>query len=319
MTVFHICLYIFLSLAFVFFLGGYIIFLFVSRRRSERPDTFEDMFFKIKTSDQTRERLRRDYDWFNNSPRENITISSHDNLELFATLIRAKEAIAPKGVIILLHGYRSSARRDLCLQMRILHDEGYHLIVAHQRAHGKSEGKYICYGVNERYDAMLWRQKAALIFGDDMPVALMGLSMGGATVLMASELADKNDTALRCIVADCPFSSPWDIVSEVIWNKYRLYPKPILHVVNLWCRLIAKFDLRGASAPKSVAASHLPVLILHGDNDLFVPHSHSKRVSAAAAKNTKLVLISKADHAQAIFYDENLYKKELLSFLEKYM
>jgi pimeloyl-ACP methyl ester carboxylesterase len=276
------------------------------------------MFNKVDASDASRARLRVDYDWFDQNKDEDIYLTSSDGLKLAATVVRVKDKDS-KGVIILFHGYRSAFRRDLCLQMRILHEAGYDIIAAHQRSHGKSEGKYICYGIKEREDAMLWRAKAAELFGKDTPVALMGLSMGGATVLMASDLADQKDTALRCIVADCPFSYPWDIVREVMLNRYKLYHVPMLYFINFWCRAIAKYSLCSNSSKKSVCASHLPILIFHGDSDTFVAHSHSRSVADASPRNTRLVTIPGADHAQAIFYDEELYTKELLSFLEKHM
>lgn len=318
MTALYICLSVFISAILILFAIGYIIFYISARRRRERPDGFEDTFRKVKDTDPVKKRLKTDYDWFEGIKKEDITVISHDGLKLFAELLRVTDG-TPKGTVILFHGYRSSARRDFCLQIRILHDAGYHVIAVHQRSHKKSEGKYLCYGLNERRDAILWVKKAKELFGKDMPLALMGLSMGGATVLMASGLASKNDPSLRCVVADCPFSSPWDIISEVVWAKYKIYPYPVMYFTNFWFRVLAKCDLRETSSADSAAASHLPILIFHGDNDTFVLSEHSKKVHKKASLNTKLVLIPDADHAQAIFFDEELYKKELLDFLSEHM
>lgn len=319
MTFIYILLSLILSLLAIFIIAGYVIFLRVCKRRPERPDTFEGMFNENKLSLSTEARLREDYDWFDKNRTDEISITSMDGLKLYATVINAKKESAPKGVVIIFHGYRSSARRDTCMQMRILHEAGYHLIVADQRAHGRSEGKYICYGTKERFDAMAWRKKAADIFGKDMPTALMGLSMGGATVLMASALADSSDKALRCVVADCPFSSPWDIVSYVIWKRHRIYPKPILFFVNFWCRALAKFDLTHPTSAKCASSTHLPILIIHGDRDGYVPHHHSVDIVNASPKKSKLSLFENADHGEAIFYDEERYTTELLSFLNDNM
>ena len=317
MTAFYICLSVLLFFLLVLILVGYAVFGFASRRWHERENTFEGTFLKILDNEAFIKKLRPDYEWFDSITPEGIEIRSHDGLMLYADLLRVKD-IPAKGTVILFHGYRSAARRDFCLQIRILYEAGYNVIAAHQRAHGKSEGKYLCYGLNERRDAMLWRKKASEIFGQDMPTALMGLSMGGATVLMASGLASEEDTSLRCVIADCPFSSPWDIIKEVTWSKYRIYPYPVMYFTNLWFMLLAKCNLKSTSSSESVATTHLPILVIHGDNDTFVVPEHSKKV-AAASDSVKLVLIPNANHAQAIFYDEELYKKELLSFLDKHM
>ena len=319
MTFIYIFLLIIFLISAIFMIAGYVIFLRVCKRRPERHETFEGMFSENKLSLSTEVRLREDYNWFDESRTEEISITSMDGLKLYATVINARKDTVPKGVVIVFHGYRSSARRDTCMQMRILHEAGYHLIVADQRSHGRSEGKYICYGSKERFDAMAWRKKAADIFGEDIPVALMGLSMGGATVLMASALANKSDKALRCIIADCPFSSPWDIVSYVIWKRHKIYPKPILYFVNFWCKALAKFDLTAPTSAKCVANTHLPILIFHGDSDGYVPHRHSVNIADASKKRVKLSLFKDADHGEAIFYDEEGYTKELLTFLKNNM
>ncbi len=318
MIALYICLALLASIILFFLIGGYVVFFVASVRCKEVEDTFENAFVKIKDNPTLKERLRQDYKWFENIEKEDLTITSHDNLKLFANLIRAKND-KPKGVVICFHGYRSYVRRDLCMQMRILHEENYHVIAVHQRSHRKSEGKYVCYGLKERHDAIRWRKKAGEIFGDDMPVALMGLSMGGATVLMASDLADKNDRALRCIVADCPFISPWTIISEVMRKRYRVPAFPLIYFTNLWFRILARCKLRETTALKSISSSHLPALIFHGDADTFVASEHSKTIAKNSPHNTKLVLIPNADHAAAIFHDEQLYKKELFEFLDKHM
>lgn len=315
----YISLSVIFSLFIIFMISGYIVFLRVCKRRSERPNTFEELFSREKLSLSAELRLRSDYNWFDENKAKEISIHSADGLKLYATIIHAKKDTAPKGVVLIFHGYRSSARHDTCLQMKILHDAGYHLVVADQRSHGRSEGKYICYGAKERFDAMLWRKKVSEIFGENTPVALMGLSMGGATVLMASALADKSDKALRCIIADCPFSSAWDIVSYVIWRKHRIYPQPILYFVNFWCRILAKFDLTVPTSADCVRKTHLPILLFHGSKDNYVPLCHSQKISNASIDKVKLSVFCGANHGQAIFCDEERYKNELLTFLENNM
>ena len=77
---------------------------------------------------------------------------------------------------------------------------------------GRARGKYITYGVKERFDCRDWAVYAARRFGD-RPLFLMGISMGAATVLMASGLELPENT--RGIVADCGFTTPWEIMAHV--------------------------------------------------------------------------------------------------------
>ena len=300
------------------FLVGYIVFVRAIKRKTEREEVFEAQFSEYRLSAATETRLRTDYNWFDSHRTRELCITSEDGLRLHATLIEAPSEAPPKGVILLFHGFRSNPRRDFCMHMPILHSAGYHIIAVDQRSHGKSEGKYICYGTLESGDAILWRKKVAEIYGD-MPVALMGISKGGATVLMASGRVSREDTAVRCIIADCPFSSPKSIISYVMRKFHRLPPEPALSFANFWSRLLAGFSISTVSNAEIFAESHLPALLFHGTADDFVPIFHSEAVAKAAPKRAELVKFEGAKHAESIYYDEKKYVELLLSFLDKNM
>ena len=311
---------VFLLVAFIIFflIFGYCVFRRVCLRKPARPDTFEATFSKSKLAVADNERLASDYEWFMNSKSSELCVVSKDRKKLYASAVFSSSD-QPKGVIILFHGYRSSCVRDFCLQMRILHNAGYHLLVVDQHSHGRSEGKYICYGVREREDVLLWSKAARSFFGDSLPLCLMGLSMGAATVIMSSALVDNNDTSIKCVVADCPFSMPWDIVSHVLVRDHHLPKYPLMYFVNFWCRLLAHFSLKTISSEKAAASTHLPILVFHGEADDFVPTRFSLDIKNAANDKVRLVTVPNAAHGESIYLDEALYTDELFSFLDKNM
>lgn len=304
----------------LFLFAGLLIFRKICVRKHERPNTFEDLFSEHRILLAGEQRLREDYEWFDNNRTREVCTVSYDGLRLFATVIEAPKDQVPKGVVMLFHGYRSNARRDFCMQMKILHDNGYHLLVVDQRAHSRSGGKYICYGIKERYDVVSWRKKVAELFGKEMPVAIMGLSMGGATVLMSSELFEEEDEAVRCIIADCPFSSAQEAISHVIkeYNKVPL-ASLLLKAAGFWSRTLAGFTLSAPSASEIFSRSHLPALIFHGEDDDYVPIQQSKDVQSLSKDRTTLVCIPGAKHADSIYCDEERYVTALLSFLDDHM
>ena len=312
----YISISILFTLAFLFMIGGYMVFLRIAPRKEKRGESFEEQFSEYRLSMATETRLRADFSWFDENRTREICATSRDGLKLMATVVEAENA---RGVLLLFHGYLSNARRDFCMHMKILHDAGYHLIVADQRSHARSEGQYICFGTRESEDVAVWRERAAELYGKDMPIALVGLSMGGATVLMASALIDKSDTAVRCVVADCPFSSPIDIVSQVMKNSNKIPPVPLVHFANFWCRHLASFSLTAPSSADCLARSHLPALLFHGTADDYVPYKHSQEVVRLAPDRAKLILFEGAKHAESIYYNEKLYTDELLAFLEEHM
>ena len=65
--------------------------------------------------------------------------------------------------------------------------------------------------------------------------------------------------------------------------------------------------------------SHLPFLIFHGKEDKYVPTKCSVRLANELGDKARLVLFDGAAHAEAIFYNKELYKKELLDFLKAHM
>ena len=307
-------------LAILFFLiFGYILFLRVCKRRTERSHNFEDVFSQRKLSLVTPQRLRDDFDWLSTIQKEEISIRSKDGLKLFATLIKANDQVAPKGIIITFHGYRSFSQRDFCLQTRLLHNEGYHIVAVDQRSHGKSEGKYICYGIKECEDVVLWAKKISSVFENELPICLFGLSMGGATVLMSADLIEMSDTSVRCIVADCPFSSPFDIVSHVLLRYHNIRPFPAIYFIDFWCQLLAKISLSGKTAKATVSKASVPCLLIHGENDDFVPMYMSEDIEKASNGNARLIKIKNAKHSEAIFFDEKQYTDKILAFLQQHM
>ena len=311
--VFSMIIMSFLAITFLF---AYIIFNKVSVRKKPRSLDIHSLFSQNKRDLVGEERIKNTLEWIENSISDHACIQSEDNLKLHASLINAENA---KGVVIIFHGYRSFGARDFCLQLPLIHEAGYNIMLVDQRSHGKSDGKYIYYGTKEHKDALLWIKKASEIYGNELPIALFGLSMGGATVLMASGNVEKNDSQVKCIIADCPFYSAHEIITHVLWKYFKIYPYPIIHVVKFWCRFLADFNMDAPSCAEQAKKSHLPFLILHGKKDEFVPTNCSVRLAEEIGDNARLVLFENAAHAEAIFYNEELYKSELFEFLEKYM
>ena len=105
-----------------------------------------------------------------------------------------------------MHGYRAGGLTDFAGLYRFYHEQGYDLLVPFQRSHGPSEGKYICFGVKERYDCRDWAEYAVCRAGKDCNLYLSGISMGCATVLMAAGLPLPSN--VRAMIGDCAFTSP---------------------------------------------------------------------------------------------------------------
>ena len=223
-----------------------------------------------------------------------------------------------KGTILLFHGYRSSWVIDFSIVLPHYFSLGYNLLAVDERAHGESEGTYITFGVRERHDVATWAAYAAMHFGPAHPLILDGLSMGAATVLMASDLP--LPLSVRGIIADCGFSSPYAIMKSVFRAHCRRLPAgPFLALTDVFTRLFAGFSLKGASTLDAVAKTNLPILFIHGTGDTFVPCSMTQAAYDACAAPKQLVLVPDAGHGCSYLVDRPRVQAELAAFLSKYV
>ena len=91
-------------------------------------------------------------------PQEDWYITSKDGLKLHATYFPTEQALVtnPPKIVICFHGYTSEGLNDYSTLALFYKKHGYHLLLVDERAHGKSEGKYIGFGCLDRHDAKLW-------------------------------------------------------------------------------------------------------------------------------------------------------------------
>lgn len=244
-------------------------------------------------------------------PYEEVWVHAHDGLKLAGRYYHRRNE-AP--LIIFIHGYRCSSLRDgngIFLYSKTL---GYNILMVDQRVHGKSEGKTITFGIKERYDCIQWITWALERFGQEQKIVLSGLSMGAATVLMTADMDLPEN--VKGILADCPYSSPKAVIQKVIKDVH--FPvKPTYWMAKLAAKYIGKFDLEEASAIEAIKQSELPILIIHGTEDRFVPCSMSKECLVAGSNHVELVLIDGAAHGMSHCVDAKKYEEAVLKFFQK--
>lgn len=242
---------------------------------------------------------------------EFVAIQSNDGLTLSGRYYHTADG-AP--LAICFHGYKSCWLTDFCGGADIAFQMGQNVLLIDERAHGKSQGRTITFGIKERQDLMCWVEYALSRFGSDTKILLYGVSMGGATVLMASgsELPEN----VKGIVADCPYSSPLDIILTV--GKHRGYPPALIRpFVILGAKLFGGFDVLEISAEEAVQNSNIPILIIHGTDDTFVPAQMSKIIENANPNMIRRFTFSGADHALSYMVDTPRYQALVKQFISE--
>ena len=244
-------------------------------------------------------------------PYEEVFIKSRDGLTLAAKYYHAKDG-AP--LQIQVHGYKSNSMRDFSGGATEAIRRGHNLLLIDQRAHGKSEGKTISFGVKERYDILSWIEYGLLRFGQDTKIILCGISMGAATVIMASELSLPENVV--GIVADCPCLSAGAIIRKVVKEDMHLPAGILMPFVWLGGFIFGGFDMNSADCATAAKKSKIPILLIHGEGDSFVPVSMSDEI-AAASELVRYEKFPEAGHGLSFIFDNARYLSVLDEFINK--
>ena len=243
-------------------------------------------------------------------PFEQVTLTARDGTQLEGRYYHLRDG-AP--LQIELHGYRGAGSRDFCGGNALARSMGHNTLVVDQRAHGKSGGHTITFGIREREDCLLWAEYAAERFGKDTPIFLSGVSMGAATVLMAAELPLPNNVC--GIVADSPYSSPAAIIRKVCQDA-GLPVRLSMALVRLGARVPGGFSLTEADALRAVERTGIPILLIHGEDDRFVPCSMSREIYARCAGPAFLETFPDAGHGLSYMEDPRRYERIVQAFTE---
>ncbi|MBR6790485.1 MAG: alpha/beta hydrolase [Oscillospiraceae bacterium] len=279
------------------------------------PRKGQDDPFNIPAGDQymdIRDQMHDMITTLNDLPFERVYITSEDGLRLSGRYYHQADG-AP--LDIGFHGYRGTPVRDFCGGSQISFALGHNVLLVDQRAQGKSEGHTITFGIKERFDCLDWIRYALDRFGKDTKITLYGVSMGASTVLMASGLNLPEN--VRCIIADCPYSSPEAIIRKVCTDM-GLPHKIVYPFVSLGAWAFGGFRLSETDAAEALRLAKVPVMIIHGEEDRFVPCGMSRELSRLNP-NIELHTIPGAGHGISFMVDRPGYEKAVREFLEKHL
>lgn len=145
------------------------------------------------------------------------------------------------------------------------------------------------------------------------PILLSGLSMGASTVLY---LADRDlGGNIKGIIADCGFTSPHEILSCVFRDVTHLWATPSILVAELCARCFGSFSLWQCDTRKSLSAARVPVLLVHGKADDFVPYEMSEQGYDACTGPKQLFLVDGAQHGVSYLVEKEKYTQLIDAFL----
>ncbi|MDE6020490.1 MAG: alpha/beta hydrolase [Ruminococcus sp.] len=255
-------------------------------------------------------------EWLTSQKLEHIAIISHDGLELHADYFPAEKQ--SDKLVICNHGYTGCGLRDCSSIAVYFHKLGFDCLLVDHRAHGKSGGDYIGFGILDRFDCRSWTNYIDSRFDCKKKIVLYGVSMGASTVLMASAISGLSEN-VKAIIADCAFTSPYDVFSHILKRDYHLPAFPVMNINDALCRQKAGYGFRDYSTLDAVKLTKLPILFIHGKEDNFVPTWMSISNYEQCVSEKKLLLIENAAHGAAYYESPKLYEETVKSFIEKHV
>ena len=293
----------------VFFGFTYFTYSTAFKRKNKQINLQDDLGIDVKFDDKISNMIKD----LAATEYEEVSITSHDGLRLVGRYYHVKDG-AP--IELFCHGYRSSPVHDFSGGAKAVMEHGSNALLIYQRSHGKSEGKTITFGAKESLDVLSWINYLIERFGADTDIILCGISMGAATVLIASALElPKN---VKCIVADCPYSSAKDILMLTA-KRMGFPPKLAYPFIRLGARIFGGFDPEDADVARAVRAAKRPILLIHGEADSFVPKYMSDKIYGDRGGEMYYYTFPDADHGLSFIADTERYKRIRLEFTEKYI
>lgn len=253
-------------------------------------------------------------EWYDQQGHDRWTITSDDGLKLTGYYIPAQ--LPSSKTVIMAHGYKSKAIDNL-KYAKIFYEMGYNILMPDARGHGDSEGDYIGFGWPERKDYQLWIQKVIKTVGEDSQIALFGISMGGATVMMVSgeEIPDQ----VKVVIDDCGYTSVDEELSFQLKQIYKLPSFPLINTTSILTDLLCGYNFYEASAVKQVKKNKLPMLFIHGGDDNFVPTKMVYQVYEACQAEKDILIVEGAGHGMSYMIAPVLYKEKITEFVGRYI
>lgn len=264
--------------------------------------------------------------WLHLHPRE--LGLAHEEIEVLTPVGAAPAWLlpAPSGVgtrwAVLVHG-RAVTRAETLRAVSAMHDDDRTVLVVSYRNDGDAppsdDGRYAL-GVREWQDVDAALREAKSRGADD--VVLMGWSMGGATVLQTAVRSVHADV-VRGLVLESPAVDWATIVHHQVVVLRRLPQRMSAAVIavlgSAWLSrltgLAAPIDLAELDFVHRADELRVPVLVLHSDDDDFVPSTASRALAVRRPDLVTLEAFDTAKHTRLWNYDPERWTGAISAWL----
>ncbi|MCM3904833.1 MAG: alpha/beta hydrolase [Pyrinomonadaceae bacterium] len=196
---------------------------------------------------------------------------------------------------------------------RFLAHAGYSVLLFDFQAHGESTGERITFGYLESRDA-----QAAVNFlrsnAHDEKIGVIGVSMGGASALLASPPLDVNAMVLEMV---------YPTINQAISNRLTMR-------LGGWASTLTPFlawqlkprlgiDSEVLRPIDHVGTISVPKLFIVGAEDQHTTIEESRQMFNAAREPKELWIVEGAKHVDLYWASKRDYERRVLDFFERYL
>src|SRR5690625_2432560 len=193
-------------------------------------------------------------DWVQNQEFEEIELTSYDDLELKGYYLEAKQPTSK--TVVFAQGYLGQAS-DMGLYAEYYYEElRYNVFTADARGHARSGGVYIGVDWQDRSDYVDGLVLLIDKLGANTEIVMHGLSMGAATVLMAS--GEELPSNVKAVIADSPYTSVHDMFSYQMTRMFHIPSFPVLNTTSVVTKMQAGYSHKEASSMRKVNKAAVP-------------------------------------------------------------
>ena len=244
-----------------------------------------------------------------------LSVQTVDGLKISAFEVKSEQPT--KAVILCLSGIHNPSVTAFYGHAKMFKEHGYSSILIDMRAHGESEGEQICAGYKEYLDvdAVVDYVKEQPSY-HNVPIIVMGLSLGGATAINAIA----NNEHIDALISLSAFSS-WEEAFRD--NMAMSLPHWLANLLSPFVDVATELKYGDASSVKPIySISQLgqrPALLIHSREDSQVPYTHFKRLLQNAPKGTDTLTVEGDNHLITGHFtipeNDSIYSNTLLKFI----
>ncbi|WP_270224178.1 KxYKxGKxW signal peptide domain-containing protein [Lactiplantibacillus pentosus] len=235
--------------------------------------------------------------WWNNVTKETWTLPEYNDPTQNVRAYYIQNGDATKTVII---GQGWTKHLDwIGYVSKIWYDMGYNILMPSQRGQFLSDGDDLTFGYQDKYDWLNWVKMVDERNGANSEVVFYGQSLGADTVLEAASVLGLSKS-VKAVVADAGYATLPELGAS-LYTKAINYVSNALQSVGLpaitslpflsYDKIVAAINARliktqgfsvdDLSAVDAASKVTIPLLLIHTEDDAFIPYTQSLELAAA--------------------------------------